>query len=86
MTGLFAYNTEIIKVEAYRLVHRKVLASIGLKLDLAYNGPAGAQILFLLNAKILVEIAAFGLNSVNNEVGFLPLVFIFASNGPCFHF
>lgn len=66
--GLLAYNTEVIKEEAYRIIHRKVLTSIGPKLDVPINGVAGSQILFLLNSKVMVEMAAFGLNSDNQEV------------------
>lgn len=66
--SLLAYNTEVIREEAYLVSHRKVLASIGPKLDMSYHGVAGAQILFLLNSKVIVEVAAFGLNSTNQEV------------------
>lgn len=65
---MLAYSTEEIREETYLVIHRKILSSIGPKLDMSYNGVAGAQILFLLSSKIMVEIAACGLNSNNQEV------------------
>lgn len=67
---MLAYNTEAIREETYLVIHRKVLSTIGPKFDMAHNGVAGAQILFLMSSKIMVEIAAFGLNSENQEVCF----------------
>lgn len=74
MLSLLAYNTETIREETYLVVHRKVLSSIGPKFDMSHNGVSGSQILFLLSSKVMVEIAAFGLNSDNQEVCMIFLI------------
>lgn len=66
------------------MVHKKVLSSIGPKLDVSYNSVAGAPILFLLSSKVIVELSAFGLRSEHQEV-FFPIVIKY-SQTCCFFF
>ncbi|XP_056634769.1 rotatin-like isoform X1 [Diorhabda sublineata] len=56
-----------IRQEMYRLCHKMIVAYIGPKIN-DTTGIVGSQVLFLLRAKILVEISCFGLNCDNLEI------------------
>lgn len=65
---LLSYNVLQIQEETYRLCQAKVIGAIGPKLNFSGSGGPGNQILFLLRAKILTEIASHGLGNANVEV------------------
>lgn len=68
MLSLLAHNIVHIKQETYKLCHQKVIEAIGPKLNTLRIGAPGSQILFLLQHKILAEIAEHGLCSENTQV------------------
>lgn len=68
LLSLLAHNLMHIRQEAYKVCHQKVIEAIGPKLNTLRIGAPGSQILFLLQHKILAEIAEHGLCSENTQV------------------
>ncbi|XP_044270755.1 rotatin isoform X2 [Tribolium madens] len=65
---LLGHNLETVREETYKLCQKRIIETIGPKLNKSGTGMPGSQILFLCRNKILVEIACHGLTSDNPQI------------------
>lgn len=65
---LLGHNLELVREETYKLCQKRIIATIGPRLNTSGTGVPGSQILFLCRSKIFVEIACQGLTSENSQV------------------
>nr|CAD7257485.1 unnamed protein product [Timema shepardi] len=66
---LLAHGEEDIKEEMYSCCHESVLATLGV--DSVHSSKSAAQLVFLFNTRILIEIICHGATSTNNKGKFL---------------
>lgn len=65
---LLSHCDNDIKRETYSLCTKRVISTVGPKLNTSKTGAPGSQILFLLNSAILNEITLCGLSSNDTQV------------------
>ncbi|XP_017780002.1 PREDICTED: rotatin [Nicrophorus vespilloides] len=65
---LLSHKLDDIKLEAYKLCHKRIIATVGAKLNVSKCSAPGSQILFLLRPKVLLEIITHGIVDLIPEV------------------